>query len=119
VRSNLFENFGLKWVDAQRARNAYFPRHHDRLWWGGGQTRIWYATTNFDPALEADIQLDDSFKFIDAFVTAFGAGLSLRNWGRSSHLDWRLFTANDSESAGIARSLPEPETSNLLAAQRH
>jgi hypothetical protein len=60
-------------VDAQRARNAYFARHHDRLRWGG-QTRIWYATTNFDPALEADIQFDDSFKFIDAFVTAFGAG---------------------------------------------
>jgi hypothetical protein len=107
-------------VDAQRARNAYFARHHDRLGWGGGQTRIWYAITNFDPALEADIQLDDSFKCIDAFVTAFGGGtLSLRNWGRSSHLEWRLFTANDSESAGIAWSLPEPETSNSLAAQRH
>jgi hypothetical protein len=95
-------------VDAQRARNAYFARRHGRLWWGGGQTRIWYATTNFDPALEAGIQLDDSLKFIDAFVTAFGAGLSLRNWGGAATLIGVYsprMTRNRPELLGRCRSL--------------
>ena len=74
LHANLYENFGLNRVDQTGARDAYHSLHHQGLRWGLGETRIWHATTNFDPALETAIDLDGSFELVDGFTRPPGGG---------------------------------------------
>jgi hypothetical protein len=73
IRVNLFECFNRNRVDDTRATNAYGTLHHDGLGWDS-DTRIWHATTNFDPAIEVAIAHDKSFELVDGFTNPPGGG---------------------------------------------
>ena len=74
IRVNLFESFNGRRVDNELAAQAYQYLHDDVLGWNLGGTRIWHATTNFDPAIEIAVDIDADFQLVDGFTRPAGGG---------------------------------------------
>lgn len=82
IWTNLFTNFGRARVDNHRAAAAYRALH-EQVWAAidaeGPACWIAHVTTNYDPAIEVAIGMDDRLQLLDGFSQLRGGGSQIYN----------------------------------------